>query len=807
MKRFLRIFSLAMIFIVGFNAFLVNTYAADTTEVQWEQGTIRAASGDNTDNARVIRTKDYLNIADYHGLTLNEEYFITYFVYDANHKYLGNGNSAKKANFLLSGEGVSTAEMLIRYPTAVYFRIAMWQGESKNMTVSGLKSSGVKFIGADTDSIFWEMGSIYAKNGETFVRDQILRTVGFLPASEYEGFTVKKGYALSFLAYDESLRFLGNGNPEKSGYFLGSGVPLSIADIIDQYPATKYVKILLRTEPISDITMSALDKSEFCAYKKGESLPITTYIYKGLDVDFDMTPAYGALNTENGVWSYSTDSFVSSKYMPLSRIEKILWNESCSLSWCVYDAELKFIGGGEIPTGGVLTRQYILEKYKNADLLLICVKPSKGDDVTLAQMTESADVTIYSDINGDNKMTFSSAMVAKKSQDGAIYKDSMFLFNASGTCTVYNIDSREQVGSFKLDKLNLLKPHANSVCFGTEFYSESDKFPLLYVNIYNNYKSESDRKEGVCCVYRIVKQGSTYSSILVQVIKIGFVEDTKLWKSEGSKGDRLPYGNFVVDTDENMLYAFVLRDKDKTTRFFKFKLPAVADGQYDKTYGCNVVTLSSDAILDMFDVGYFGVIQGCAYANGKIYSTNGLGADGSSYKFADLRIIDLKTKSVCNKIDFEELRITVEPEMIAFNEGGDGKLYYLSVDGILRRLDLGVEQIHDAVGQISLKQGDSLEIIGESVEPANDQADSVIEIKDGCIYAIGAGAANVSVDGVIYRVTVPATEQTTVADETTTSPDTTEAPKTEGGCGGLMSVGMITCILPAAILLKKKKYK
>ena len=806
MKKFLRVLSLAMLLIVGLNAFLVNIAAADTVEVQWEQGTIRAASGDNTDNARVVRTKDYLNIADYRGLTLGAEYFITYFVYDADHKYLGNGDSAKKANFLLSGEGVSTSEMLIRYPSAVYFRIAMWQGEAGNMTVAKVKSSGVKFIGSDTDEIFWEMGSIYAKNGETFVRDQILRTVGYLSASEYEGFTVRKGYAMSFLAYDDGLKFLGNGNPEKTGYFLGSGVPLSVANIIDQYPATKYIKILLRTEPISDITMSALDKSEFCAYKKGESLPITTYNYKGFDVDFDITPAYGALNTENGVWTYSTDSFVSSKYIPLSRIDKIQWNENYSLSWCAYDAELKFIGGGEIPDGGTLTRQYIREKFKNAEQLLICVKPSNGEKTTLAQMAEAADVYICGDAVADNNMSFSSAMVAKKSQDGAIYKDSLFLFNASGTCTVYNIDSREQVGSFKLDKLSLLKPHANSVCFGTEFYSESDKFPLLYVNIYNNYKSDPDRKEGVCCVYRIAKQGSTYSSVLVQVIKIGFVEDTTLWKSVSAKGDRLPYGNFVVDTDENMLYAFVLRDKNKTTRFFKFKLPAVSEGQYDKTYGCNVVTLDKEAILDMFDVGYFGVIQGCAYSNGKIYSTNGLGVDGSSYKFADLRIIDLRTKSVCNTIDFEEFRITEEPEMIAFNEGGDGELYYLSVDGILRRLEFDAVPPHTAVGQITLEHGDSFDVVGESITLADGQAANVIEIKDGSISAIGSGTVMLSVDGVTYQVSVLAAEQTTVVSDTTLAPDT-NSPEAEGGCGGVVAPIILACFVPAAVLLKKKKDK
>ena len=47
-------------------------------------------------------------------------------------------------------------------------------------------------------------------------------------------------------------------------------------------------------------------------------------------------------------------------------------------------------------------------------------------------------------------------------------------------------------------------------------------------------------------------------------------------------------------------------------------------------------------------------------------------------------------------------------------------------------------------------------------------------------------------------------EETTLAPETTPAPDT-DAPKTDDGCGGFVALGMIACIIPAAIVVLKKR--
>lgn len=85
----------------------------------------------------------------------------------------------------------------------------------------------------------------------------------------------------------------------------------------------------------------------------------------------------------------------------------------------------------------------------------------------------------------------------KIGQDGAMFGGYMFCFDADGECRVNSIAARKQVASFRLDKADILTPHSNAVCFGTEYYAENDEFPLLYTNIYNSYAAVMRDKDNV----------------------------------------------------------------------------------------------------------------------------------------------------------------------------------------------------------------------------------------------------------------------------------------------------------------------
>ena len=269
-------------------------------------------------------------------------------------------------------------------------------------------------------------------------------------------------------------------------------------------------------------------------------------------------------------------------------------------------------------------------------------------------------------------------------QDGAIFGGYLFSFNHKGECTVYEIASLGKVkngeaksfSEFVLDKNEIIVPHSNSVMFGNEYYSNDDEFPLLYTNIYNNCADLPDKLKGVCLVYRLQRKEKSFSSTLVQLIEIGFVENENLWKSSGEKADVRPYGNFTIDTERGVYYAFTMRDNTNSTRYFSFRLPKVAEGEFCEKYNVKKVILNQSDILDFFDCEYHQYIQGACLKNGRIYSLEGF--SDSVDNPPSLRIIDTIDKKQICLIRFKDYGLNIEPEMIDFE--GD-TCYYTDHNG------------------------------------------------------------------------------------------------------------------------------
>lgn len=274
--------------------------------------------------------------------------------------------------------------------------------------------------------------------------------------------------------------------------------------------------------------------------------------------------------------------------------------------------------------------------------------------------------------------------IADGRQDGAISNGFLFSFNHRGKCSVYETKSlaslkdgqAEIFSEFTLDRNDVIAPHSNSVTFGKEYYDEKDEFPLLYTNIYNNYANYEDKLKGVCLVYRIQRMDREFASTLVQMIEIGFTEDETLWKSKGEKEDVRPYGNFVVDVEQGILYAFTMRDNTNSTRYFSFKLPSVNQGEICKKYNVRRVVLGKEDILDYFDCDYHNFVQGACCSKGMIYSLEGF-TDSADCPPA-IRIIDANLKKeICYK-KFKDLGTNVEPEMIDFE---NDICYYVDHNG------------------------------------------------------------------------------------------------------------------------------
>jgi len=152
----------------------------------------------------------------------------------------------------------------------------------------------------------------------------------------------------------------------------------------------------------------------------------------------------------------------------------------------------------------------------------------------------------------------------------------------------------------------------------------------------------------------------------VQMIEIGFTEDESLWKSVGEKEDVRPFGNFTIDRERSILYAFTMRDNTNSTRYFSFKLPQVSEGELNEKYNVKKVILNKEDIISYFDCDYHHYIQGATCHEGIIYSLEGF--TDSLDNPPTLRVIDTKSKKEVAFKYFSELGTSVEPEMIDFSE-------------------------------------------------------------------------------------------------------------------------------------------
>lgn len=269
-------------------------------------------------------------------------------------------------------------------------------------------------------------------------------------------------------------------------------------------------------------------------------------------------------------------------------------------------------------------------------------------------------------------MKFTKIGEIARGQDGAIWGNLLFRFDHCGNCNVYDLDTLENVAQFCLDGMDVWMPHSNAAMFGCEYFTEGDEFPLLYTNVYNTYSKEENRREGVCCVYRITRQDGSFCGQLVQTITIGFTKDQALWCSEG--GDLRPYGNFVIDREKEIYYGFTMRDVSQTTPYFAFKLPKLSQGRN--------VTLAAADILYSFDCPYHWLLQGACTYKGRIFSVEGY-RDNTEYRPA-LRIIDPeKREQLCCEYLIEH-DLVHEPEFIDFR---DDICYYGDATGNLYRIE------------------------------------------------------------------------------------------------------------------------
>lgn len=398
----------------------------------------------------------------------------------------------------------------------------------------------------------------------------------------------------------------------------------------------------------------------------------------------------GTINAADGKSNLTNKKrFYNEAYNALADVTGVTVTQGYELTWLAYDAAKKYLGNANDFSGYwqgnavFFTSAEIRRAYPEAVYFRFAVKNIGGTEIKMTDV-EKSDVRIVPAGTPIDAQAFANTfpylgtgftdrhtvtMTVMNSipggQDGAVYGDLLFRFDSKGKGTVLRLPDGTAAGTIVLERTDLICPHGNSVTFGAEKYAETDEFPLLYSNVYNTYASAADRREGTCCVYRITRSGANFRGELVQVIRIGFAGDLSLWSSLENGGDVRPYGNFVVDAERNQLWAFVMRDKEKKTRFFSFALPPVSAGEDGILAGVRVVTLGKDEILTQFDTEYMNYMQGACIRNGLIYSVEGF-TDAKKSSAPALRVIDTGKKAQVARVDLYGNGYRIEPELLSF---------------------------------------------------------------------------------------------------------------------------------------------
>ena len=246
------------------------------------------------------------------------------------------------------------------------------------------------------------------------------------------------------------------------------------------------------------------------------------------------------------------------------------------------------------------------------------------------------------------------------SQDGYIYDGKAYISNSyTNQINILSLIDGSNLGSMSYDEWSTNKVHGNAVHlrkYNNQYYT--------YSNIYNSYQNNENKRFGECCVYLTDLTNSTENPLeLTQIIKIGFVDDEAKWPRWNASSDR-PYGNFLIDEDNNLLYVYVMDINTNTTKWFKFDLPSPTDSNEEG----NVYSLSYESVLDSWETPYMNMMQGATIINGLIYSTEGPSGNPG------IRVIDPVLKAELLYIDSSKLDANKsEPEFIAYY---NGYLYY-----------------------------------------------------------------------------------------------------------------------------------
>ena len=535
-------------------------------------------------------------------------------------------------------EGTSTKLIATISPINATNKVVTWSSSDSNVaTVDGIgnvtgQKTGIAIITASAQNGVYKTCQIEVTNKEEIVIDPTITTLKSSNSKEIQ-FTYSSN-KITEIAEIEQGNIIGN-LEERVPIIKATGITLKQKD--NTVPVGTRLQLNATIQPknttnkiitwsSSDINIAKVNENGVVQGIKPGKVTITAATSNGKKatciIRVNIPAKSISLNKTNiTLYKGNTQSLIVS-FNPTNTTSKVI-------SWESINPNIASVSSSGVVTAKMKGETTIKATSKYGKIATCKVKVIEKATINIAQIKVSKSVTAQ--------------------QGCEIYNNRLFMFSAGGKCNVYNLKTNKLVGTFKLPNGKNSFPHCNAVSFSKQFYNKTDKYPLLYINAYN----DAGIQDGVCYVYRIiVETGEKYKCELKQTIKIGFV-NTDIWKN--AKDTKRTYGNFVIDTANNYMYIYNLRISENKTRFFKCKIPSISNKN---------VTINRKDIIEIFDFKLIDYIQDSCYYNGNIYILSGVN-DSNLYK------MNLKTK-VMTKIALPNKPNNVkyfEPESIAIYNG------------------------------------------------------------------------------------------------------------------------------------------
>ncbi len=590
-----------------------------------------------------------------------------------------------------NGERALAVEpILTQNPDATYLRFYLEKIDGTACTEADLDRLFVKVL--LNASLSYSLGSIGSGDGINSGSEKRFRLDEKLSIIPFKSLSVGTGYKLTWFAY-EGDAYLGTSGWTTKSY--------TREEIMAEYPTVTHLRFAICSSSNAVLT---LDDVKLSGLNVELELNFNVYPLIEAKLDASLTNlralefCLGTLVDDGSVDSSINSSIVLNSYLMLVDFTTVSVGERYQLRWAAYDGEEGYLGSSDWLTAGeAIAAADVLSVYEGANYLRVAIKKNTGVVLNLEKhlvqsqlkigwkqaygeyVYDGTPISLTSTPSRTNTVDIEKVGGSMCNQDGAAYGGYLFSINKAGTCRVFDVNNGfSYFGDFSLVQTNgfTIVPHSNSVCFGPYKYEETDEFPLLYCNLYNN-KVEDAYISGMLIAYRISRNGTDFTCEPVQVIQIGFTDDTTNWKG----GSDRPYGNFVVDTDNQRLYAYVMFNRERNiTKFYSFELPQPKTETSTETYGVKTVTLRLEDALESFDLRYFNYVQGVCYYNGMLFVTEGMTGEENP---AVISVIDLGQKAIVAEIPLAELGFAIEPECI---EVIDENLYFTFNNGYLYRV-------------------------------------------------------------------------------------------------------------------------